>query len=255
MFKTCIVPSGKTSEVLIIEAGKCCGVFEVWSGEIQRTFDITIESGASCVIVTWNQADHAVIRQRGRIKGGGQLHWINVTCGLNVDHILESKVCGEKGRSTIDWVCLGSLAAEQRIVAQNIFDAPCGRGDVTMYGAALDCAHIQCDGKIKISCNGNGTETSLREGVLILDPKASVRIIPCLDVRTNNVKASHSATVSRLTDDDLFYFGSRGIERRAARQMLIEGFLGEIIKQIPDVNLRKRIEKGLFPKTGSGKSC
>lgn len=246
MFKTQIVPPGKSSEVLIVEEGKRCNVFEVYSGSTERTSEITIEKGAFCTLITFNMAEQSVVRQRGVVKAKGTLQWINVTCGKDVDHISESRVCGEGGNSIIDWVCLGSGAAEQRIVAQNIFDAPCGRGDVTMYGAALDCARIQCDGKIEISRNGHGTETSLREGILILDPKASVRVIPCLDVRTNNVKASHAATVSRLTDDDLFYFGSRGIARESARQMLIEGFLGEIINRIPDTNIRKTIQKEMF---------
>lgn len=251
MFRKCKVPYGLSSNDVVVERGRHLCLFEIWEGRIERTVNITVEPGGSCVFVALNNADSAQVVERGTVKEEARLHWINVTSGLKVQHTLESHVCGAHGTSVIDWVCLGAGTASQYIAARNIFDAPFGRGETTIFGAALDEAHIQCDGRVDISCSGDGTETRLCERVLILDPKASVRVLPCMDVRTNNVKASHTATVSRLTDDDLFYFGSRGIARDRARQMLVEGFLGEIINRIPDVNLRKRIVKGLFPKTGS----
>ncbi|MBI3336985.1 SufD family Fe-S cluster assembly protein [Candidatus Peregrinibacteria bacterium] len=246
-----MVPLGAAPKELTVKRGRSDCFFEKWNGQGDRIIDIAVQPGASCVFVTFNQSGTSKIVQRGRVEKGGHLHWINVTCGKNVDHVLESRVCGEGGVSTIDWIFLGMETDTQHIRARNIFDACSGRGDITIHGAALDAAHIRCEGKIEISPFGDGTQTTLREGVLILDPEASVRVIPCLDVRTNNVKASHAATVSRLTDDDVFYFGSRGIARDAARQMLVEGFLGEIIQRVPDGNIRKKIQKELFPKTGS----
>lgn len=248
MFRTCMVPQGSSSKTIVIKKREHVFLFERWYGHVERTVDITVESGASCVFVTLNSAESAEIVQRGTVKEGARLHWINITCGGYVQHTLESCVSGKGGTSTIDWVCLGMETAEYHLSARSIFDAPSGRGDITIHGAALDAARVQCDGKIDITARAEGTETRLCEGVLILDPKASVRVIPCLDVRTNNVKASHAATVSRLTDDDLFYFGSRGIEREVARQMLIEGFLGEIINRIPDKEIRAKILKNLIKK-------
>ena len=79
----------------------------------------------------------------------------------------------------------------------------------------------------------------------MLDRTAKVDAIPGLEIKTNDVKASHSATVSRVTEEDLFYFGSRGIAEREARRMFVEGFLGELVAKIGDSASRKAILEAL----------
>ena len=66
---------------------------------------------------------------------------------------------------------------------------------------------------IEIGPEGTGTDACLTQEVLMLDPTAKVDAIPALEIRTNDVKASHSASVSRVTEEDLFYFGSRGLDQ------------------------------------------
>jgi Fe-S cluster assembly protein SufB/Fe-S cluster assembly protein SufD len=80
----------------------------------------------------------------------------------------------------------------------------------------------------------------------MLDPTAKVDAIPGLEIKTNDVKASHSATVSRVTSEDLFYFAARGIEETIARQMYIEGFLVEVVDKIEDSALQEEMKQVLF---------
>jgi len=60
----------------------------------------------------------------------------------------------------------------------------------------------------------------------MLDPTAKVDAVPALEIKANDVKASHSASVRRVTPLDLFSFAARGIEGKMARTMYVEGFLG-----------------------------
>jgi Fe-S cluster assembly scaffold protein SufB len=103
-----------------------------------------------------------------------------------------------------------------------------------MKGVAEHTAHVFCDGMIEIGLQGGGTDTYLTENVLMLDGTAKVDAIPGLEIKTNDVKASHSATVSKVTPEDLFYFATRGIDETEARQMYIQGFLGDLTAKITD---------------------
>jgi Fe-S cluster assembly scaffold protein SufB len=91
---------------------------------------------------------------------------------------------------------------------------------------------------IEISPGGGGTDTYLTEDVLMLDRTAKVDAIPGLEIKTNDVKASHSATVTRVTPEDLFYFSARGIPEHEARAMYIQGFLSDLAQKIGDERSR-----------------
>ena len=76
----------------------------------------------------------------------------------------------------------------------------------------------------------------------MLDATAKIDAVPALEIKTNDVKASHSATVARVTPEDLFYFATRGIPERAARAMFVQGFLGQIAERISDKGSREMVE-------------
>ena len=75
----------------------------------------------------------------------------------------------------------------------------------------------------------------------MLDPTSKVDAIPALEIKTNDVKASHSATIARVTEEDLFYFGARGIAPAEARRMFVLGFLGDITQRITSDEEREAI--------------
>jgi Fe-S cluster assembly protein SufB/Fe-S cluster assembly protein SufD len=110
-----------------------------------------------------------------------------------------------------------------------------------MRGVAEGKAFAVAKGMIEIGINGGGTNTYLTQNVLMLDSTSKVDAVPALEIKTNDVKASHSATVSRLTAEDLFYFGSRSIDPVTARAMYVQGFLGDITQRILNHKMRTEV--------------
>ena len=56
--------------------------------------------------------------------------------------------------------------------------------------------------------------------------------IPGLEIENNNVKATHSATVTQIDDEHLFYITSRGVTRENAKKMIVLGFLESIANEM-----------------------
>jgi len=193
------------------------------------------------------------IRQRSRIGTGAALTLQNVTLGGNdVAHDLVSTAEGRDAESSVDWMFYARNAEKQELSARNVFHASGGKGEILMKGVAQDTAHAAADGLIEIGLKGAGTNTYLTQDVLMLDTTAKVDAVPGLEIKTNDVKASHSATVSRVTAEDLFYFAARGIPRDEAREMYILGFLGQITARIADEAWRDRILQGIQRKYAVG---
>ncbi len=197
-----------------------------------------------CLCISGDQ--RIVAEQRAEVAAGAHLHWINVTVGDGIEQSLVATCTGDGAVSAVDWVFRAGKTDRQKLSVRNVFDSPRGGGEITMKGVAEDSAHIGASGMIEIGLQGGGTHTYLTQNVLMLDPTAKVDAIPGLEIQTNDVKASHSATVSRVTAEDLFYFAARGIEEQLARQMYIEGFLGEIVDKIENGALQEEMKQALF---------
>lgn len=112
-----------------------------------------------------------------------------------------------------------------------------------MKGVVEGKSRIACNGKIEIGLGGSGTQTYLTQNILLLDSTASADAVPGLEIKTNDVKASHSATVSRVNPEDVFYAGTRGISPGDARRMYVEGFLGSVFETMGDETLRAEVMK------------
>lgn len=181
------------------------------------------------------------ITQMGSIDHDGHLHWINVSLGQEGSQTLISTVTGARGRSDIDWAFFATGEAKQTFSARNVFSAEESSGEILLRGVAQEKARVTIDGMIEIAEGGVRTNTYLTEDVLMLDPTARIDAAPALEIKTNDVKASHSASIRRVTPEDLFYFQSRGIDPDSAKRMLTEGFLGSVLERIPGGDVRASI--------------
>lgn len=190
-------------------------------------------------------ADDCSVRQTGTVGSEGRLSWHNITLSHGVTQDLRSTVMGEGGRSDIDWIFFATGHGVQTLSVRNVFEGRRGEGDIVMKGVARHNAHVSASGMIDIGLRAGGTNTYLTQNVLMLDSSARVDAIPALEIKTNDVKASHSATISRVSEEDLFYFASRGIRADDARQMYVEGFLSELTVKIGDGELRQRVKESI----------
>lgn len=195
--------------------------------------EIFLDERSHCtVIFLETSAEPLSIHQRTRISADAHLHLLNVSLGASVTHDLHSAVEGINGVSSIDWLSYAKKQEKQMISVRNVFNDRNGGGEVSMRAVAEQKGTIDLQGMIDIGLHGGGTQTYLTQQVLMLDPTAKVDASPALEIKTNDVKASHSASVSRVTPEDLYYFSARGIDPAEARGLLVRGFLGELVQKL-----------------------
>lgn len=221
---------------IVLEEGSQADITIMLTSDGEHACEVFVGDDAQCTVLlinAGNEASKCTIKQQSRVGAGSSLRWQNVTVGGGeVHHDLVSQVTGAHGESNIDWMFYAKGKEKQHLNVRNVFDANNGGGEVLMRGIAEEQAHIVCKGLIDIGLQGGGTNTYLTQEVLMLDASAKVDAVPSLEIKTNDVKASHSATVARVTAEDIFYFGARGINPTEARRMFVLGFLGDIIDRI-----------------------
>jgi len=97
------------------------------------------------------------------------------------------------------------------------------------------------DGHILVEKQAQYSDAHLANDNLMLVRDAEVDTKPQLEIYADNVKCSHGTTVGQLDPQQVFYLRSRGIDARAARRLLSQGFAAEIIETIDVVELREHI--------------
>lgn len=98
-------------------------------------------------------------------------------------------------------------------------------GRVVIRGVAENGARIAVKGLVKIEKRAQNTDSFLAMKILLLDKKSSATAEPELEIEANRVKASHSASVGKIDDEQLFYLKSRGIEETKAKNIIVNGFI------------------------------
>lgn len=101
------------------------------------------------------------------------------------------------------------------------------------------------NGRIHIHEGAKGTNAELSNNNLLLNPGAEIDSKPELEIYNDDVKCAHGTTVGQMDASQLFYLRSRGIEEHAAKRMLAEGFVNELIEAIPDEEVREWVQPWL----------
>ena len=95
-----------------------------------------------------------------------------------------------------------------------------------------DGAKSSFEGKIYVKDIAQKTEAYQLNKNLILSENAAAYSKPNLEIFADDVKASHGATFGKLSDTEMFYLKSRGIEEKKAKQMMIKAFCNEILEKL-----------------------
>lgn len=112
-------------------------------------------------------------------------------------------------------------------------------------GIASDRSKIGFNGHMLVGAAAHGTHSGQSLKTLLAGQDAEANVRPQLEIYTNEVTATHGATVGKLDGDMLFYLLSRGIEPGTAESLLKWAFVSDVLTHLPSAELRHQIEASL----------
>jgi Fe-S cluster assembly protein SufD len=127
----------------------------------------------------------------------------------------------------------GEMHADNRgIIRHNV---PECESNQLYKGVLDDSSRGVFNGIVNIARDAQLTNACQMSRNLLLSRKARVDAKPELDVYADDVKAAHGAAIGQLSEAELFYLQTRCISREQAIQMLIKGFMHEVIDKAPAI--------------------
>ena len=195
----------------------------------------------------WSDRAWQFANQRFELGRDAQLRMVDVALGgrfsrLRVEAVLEG------AGSTADLRGLFFGTGEQAYDFRTLQDhvGPHTTSDLLFKGALRDLAKSVYVGVVRVEPEARGSSSNQANRNLLLSEKARATSEPILEILNNDIlRCSHGATVGPVDPEHLFYLESRGIPRAVAEQMLVQGFLGEVLDRLPVQQVRDAVEREL----------
>lgn len=163
-----------------------------------------------------------------------QVHWTSVTRGgACVRFAVHATLLGRGAH-----IALAGLAeVREQHQAHHWLRVTHAVGDTTsdqLFKSVLhDRARSSFDGCVRILAGADGANAQQQNRNLLLSETARADTRPQLDIKADDVKAAHGATVGQLDADEMLYLRMRGLPLQAARELLTIGFSGEVLARLP----------------------
>jgi Fe-S cluster assembly protein SufB len=88
-------------------------------------------------------------------------------------------------------------------------------------------------GLLKVAPGAVGSKSNVVCDALVLDEESATDTFPYIEIEEDDVDIGHEATVSKVSEEQLFYLRSRGIDEAQASSMIVSGFIEPIVKELP----------------------
>jgi len=102
-----------------------------------------------------------------------------------------------------------------------------------------DGTRVTFEGTVRIEKQASGSDAYQRNETMLLGDTAHIRTTPILEILNNDVKCTHGATAKPIPENELLYLESRGISRKQAHEMIVRGFIDNVVLQFPDLKMQK----------------
>ncbi len=151
---------------------------------------------------------------------------------------VESQLLGPGASSEMLGVYFGTGGQHVDIHTLQEHRAPSTSSDLLYRGAVKDTARAVFSGLIRVDAGAQKTNAFQANRNLILSRGARSDSIPMLEIMANDLRCTHGSATSHLDDEQIFYLMSRGISRKRAAFMIVEGFFADIFDRIPRERVR-----------------
>lgn len=191
---------------------------------------VVVKAKTSAELVMMVEPQSLALQLDFSIEAGGQLDFYQII--LNPNRYINSLTMNMVGRGAqvriFNLILAG--AASQIVLRQDVnHSAKDIKTRVTTNRIQFDSSQSVVYGMLRINKQACQTDTYLSDKSLLLGDKCKAVAVPNLEILTDAVKASHSATCARLSAEEVFYLQARGLTVGQAKKMLITSFCQNIL--------------------------
>ena len=223
------------------ESSLHAAVVEIYVGKNSKCRYSTIQNWATNV--------NNLVTKRALVDENGTMEWIDGNIGSNVT--MKYPACilkGDNSKGTCITISVASHNQQQDTGARMIHIGKNTQSTIISKSIASTGGNATYRGKVEIKPNALNSSSMIKCDTLILDNESKSDTVPVNICSNDSSNIEHEATVSKISDEKLFYMKSRGIDEEKATELIILGFIEKFREELPmeyAVELNQLLKKNL----------
>ena len=175
------------------------------------------------------------VTKRGKCLGdGSKISWTQVETGSAITWKYPScLLLGDNTSGEFYSVALTNGYMQADTGTKMIHVGKNTRSSIISKGISADHSSNSYRGQVKVGKNATNARNYSQCDSMLVGDKSSAHTFPYIETANSSVQVEHEAATSKISEDQLFYFESRGISRENAIEAVISGFCKEVFKQLP----------------------
>jgi len=230
--------------LIIAEEGSSIHYIEGCSAPLYSTaslhsavVEIFVSKGASVrytTIQNWSPNVYNLVTKRAKVETEGTMQWIDGNLGSKVTMKYPScLLVGEGAKGEVLSLAYAGRGQHQDAGAKMIHLAPHTTSRIISKSIAKDGGRTSYRGLNYVQKGAEKCQLKVVCDALILDRASRSDTYPTMQIDEKTTKSEHEATVSKIGEEELFYLQTRGIKKERAEALIVNGFLEDIIKELP----------------------
>ncbi|GDX61746.1 Fe-S cluster assembly protein SufB [Candidatus Levyibacteriota bacterium] len=199
--------------------------------------EIIVKKGARVrytTIQNWSKNVYNLVTKRMFVEEEGFGEWIDGNLGSKVTMKYPSiYLKGRKARGEILSLAFAGKGQHQDAGGKAVHLAPETSSVISSKSVCKDGGRASYRGLLKVIKGAENSKSTVRCDALILDSISRSDTYPTMSIDEERVSIGHEASVSKIGEDQLFYFQSRGISQAQAEVMIVNGFVEPIVRELP----------------------
>ena len=199
--------------------------------------EIIVKKDARCrytTIQNWSNNVYNLVTKRAVAYQGATMEWIDGNIGSKVTMKYPAVyLMGEHAKGETLSVAFAGEGQHQDAGAKMVHCAPNTSSTIVSKSVARGGGRTSYRGLINVQEGATHSKSTVKCDALLIDSISRSDTYPYNDVREDDVEMGHEATVSKISEDQLFYLMSRGMTEDEAMAMIVRGFVEPIARELP----------------------
>ncbi|HEV2953665.1 MAG TPA: Fe-S cluster assembly protein SufB [Candidatus Dormibacteraeota bacterium] len=199
--------------------------------------EIVVKKGARCrytTIQNWSTNVYNLVTKRAVAYENATMEWVDGNLGSQITMKYPSVyLMGEGAKGDVLSVAFAGKGQHQDAGAKMVHVAPNTTSTITSKSISKDGGRTSYRGLVKVHPGAKNVKSFVKCDALLLDEFSRSDTYPYNEVAEEQVTLGHEATVSKVSDEQLFYLMSRGIPLAEAETMIVNGFIEPFTKELP----------------------
>jgi Fe-S cluster assembly protein SufB len=199
--------------------------------------EIIVKKGARCrytTIQNWSTNVYNLVTKRAVAHEGATMEWIDGNIGSKVTMKYPAVyLTGPHAKGETLSVAFAGAGQHQDAGAKMVHLAPHTSSTIISKSVARGGGRTSYRGLVQVMDGAAHSASTVKCDALLIDTVSRSDTYPYVDVREDDVAMGHEATVSKVSEDQLFYLMSRGLTEDEAMAMIVRGFVEPIARELP----------------------